>query len=76
MLFWVSNSVLLVGNKGIHWTNSHLYIRNIQCLFYYAGGEFGAFMQVHIQNDGPVTLDIESPLLPPPKQVCDNYNIY
>ena len=27
-------------------------------------------MQVHIQNDGPVTLDIESPLLPPPKQVC------
>jgi D-aminoacyl-tRNA deacylase len=24
-------------------------------------GKFGAFMQVHIQNDGPVTLEIESP---------------
>ncbi|XP_063677558.1 D-aminoacyl-tRNA deacylase 1-like [Bolinopsis microptera] len=24
-------------------------------------GEFGAFMQVHIQNDGPVTIPIESP---------------
>ncbi|XP_049277822.1 D-aminoacyl-tRNA deacylase-like isoform X1 [Anopheles funestus] len=24
-------------------------------------GRFGAMMQVHIQNDGPVTLDIESP---------------
>ncbi|XP_034256095.1 D-aminoacyl-tRNA deacylase [Thrips palmi] len=26
-------------------------------------GQFGAMMQVHIQNDGPVTLDIESPTL-------------
>ena len=26
-------------------------------------GEFGAYMQVHIQNDGPVTLELES--LPP-----------
>lgn len=34
-----------------------------------SGGEFGAYMQVHIQNDGPVTLDIESPQLPPPKEV-------
>lgn len=24
-------------------------------------GQFGAMMQVHIQNDGPVTLEIESP---------------
>lgn len=24
-------------------------------------GKFGAMMQVHIQNDGPVTLEIESP---------------
>lgn len=32
-------------------------------------GEFGAFMQVHIQNDGPITLLLESPQLPPPKQV-------
>ena len=24
-------------------------------------GEFGSFMQVHIQNDGPVTIPIESP---------------
>ncbi|CAI8037102.1 D-aminoacyl-tRNA deacylase 1 [Geodia barretti] len=32
------------------------------------GGEFGAYMQVHIQNDGPVTLHIESPKFPPPKE--------
>lgn len=25
-------------------------------------GEFGAYMQVSIQNDGPVTFEIESPL--------------
>uniref|UniRef100_A0A182QBF4 D-aminoacyl-tRNA deacylase n=1 Tax=Anopheles farauti TaxID=69004 RepID=A0A182QBF4_9DIPT len=25
-------------------------------------GRFGAMMQVHIQNDGPVTLEIESPV--------------
>lgn len=24
-------------------------------------GQFGAMMQVHIQNDGPVTVEIESP---------------
>lgn len=24
-------------------------------------GVFGAMMQVHIQNDGPVTIEIESP---------------
>lgn len=27
-------------------------------------GKFGAYMQVHIQNDGPVTISLESP---PPK---------
>lgn len=31
-------------------------------------GEFGAMMQVHIQNDGPVTLAIETPQLPPQKE--------
>ena len=33
------------------------------------GGEFGAYMQVHIQNDGPVTLHIEPPQFPPAKEV-------
>ncbi len=33
------------------------------------GGQFGAYMKVQIENDGPVTLDIESPQLPPPKEV-------
>lgn len=28
-------------------------------------GVFGALMQVHIQNDGPVTLEIESPKAQP-----------
>ena len=35
----------------------------------FAGGEFGAMMQVHIQNDGPVTLQFETPYIPPPKEV-------
>ncbi len=34
-----------------------------------ADGEFRAMMQVHIQNDGPVTLALETPQLPPPKEV-------
>ena len=29
-------------------------------------GKFGAYMQVHIQNDGPVTISLETP---PPKPV-------
>lgn len=29
-------------------------------------GKFGAYMQVHIENDGPVTIELESPL---PKQI-------
>ncbi|KAK2507116.1 hypothetical protein MC885_015568 [Smutsia gigantea] len=38
-------------------------------------GKFGAYMQVHIQNDGPVTIELESPASGPatsdPKQVSD-----
>ncbi|KAM7360201.1 D-aminoacyl-tRNA deacylase [Cochliomyia hominivorax] len=26
-------------------------------------GKFGAYMQVHIQNDGPVTIELESPVV-------------
>ncbi|XP_023297683.2 D-aminoacyl-tRNA deacylase [Lucilia cuprina] len=26
-------------------------------------GKFGAYMQVHIQNDGPVTIELESPIV-------------
>ncbi|XP_019399392.1 PREDICTED: D-tyrosyl-tRNA(Tyr) deacylase 1 [Crocodylus porosus] len=33
-------------------------------------GKFGAYMQVHIQNDGPVTIELESPAATvDPKQV-------
>lgn len=32
------------------------------------GGEFGAVMQVHIQNDGPITLQFETPNLPKAKE--------
>lgn len=28
-------------------------------------GKFGAYMQVHIQNDGPVTIELESPVEEP-----------
>lgn len=28
-------------------------------------GKFGAYMQVHIQNDGPVTIELESPIVEP-----------
>ena len=30
-------------------------------------GQFGAYMQVHIQNDGPVTMNLESPSFTPVK---------
>lgn len=30
-------------------------------VFFCLDGKFGAMMQVHIQNDGPVTIEIESP---------------
>lgn len=46
------------------------------------GGEFGAMMQVHIQNDGPVTLQFETPNIPPAKEVrntlpreCQNFSV-
>lgn len=37
-------------------------------------GKFAAYMQVSIQNDGPVTFEIESPAnLPDPKErKCNN----
>ncbi|KAK4824123.1 hypothetical protein QYF61_010746, partial [Mycteria americana] len=35
-------------------------------------GKFGAYMQVHIQNDGPVTIELESPAATvDPKQVSE-----
>ena len=37
-----------------------------------SGGRFGAMMQVHIQNDGPVTIQLETPNLPPPKEVTSS----
>lgn len=35
-----------------------------KCSPLFLDGKFGAYMQVHIQNDGPVTISLESP---PPK---------
>lgn len=36
-------------------------------------GKFGSYMQVHIQNDGPVTIELTSPLHPTdPRLVCTN----
>ena len=32
-------------------------------------------MQVHIQNDGPVTLAIETPQLPPQKEVSSSLSL-
>lgn len=38
----------------------------------FSDGKFGAYMQVHIQNDGPVTIELESPAATvDPKQVSD-----
>ncbi|XP_037923875.1 D-aminoacyl-tRNA deacylase isoform X2 [Hermetia illucens] len=38
-------------------------------------GKFGAYMQVHIQNDGPVTVELESPPpSPPPPQLNKEQN--
>ena len=42
-------------------------VLTMQCVM--PGGEFGAVMQVHIQNDGPITLQFETPNLPKPKEV-------
>ena len=52
--------------------SAHQHVFNFWLLFWYCfsqDGQFGADMQVHIQNDGPVTLFIE-PNLPPAKVVC------
>lgn len=39
--------------------------------FVFLDGKFGAYMQIHIQNDGPVTIELSSPAGPTdPKQVC------
>lgn len=39
--------------------------------FNFSDGKFGEYMQVHIQNDGPVTIELESPTAPvDSKQVC------
>ncbi|XP_077167034.1 D-aminoacyl-tRNA deacylase 1 isoform X2 [Paroedura picta] len=39
-------------------------------------GKFGAHMQVHIQNDGPVTIELESPAAPiDSKQRCQGLNL-
>ena len=38
----------------------------------FSDGKFGAYMQVHIQNDGPVTIELESPAATvDPKQVSE-----
>ena len=34
------------------------------CSYILAGGEFGTVVQVHIQNDGPTTLQFETPNIP------------
>lgn len=46
------------------------YLLAVQLSWLTAGGEFGANMQVHIQNDGPVTIQFETPNIPKPKEVC------
>lgn len=47
-----------LGND--HNITLYMYISYI-CLFYVIDGKFQAYMQVHIQNDGPVTIPLESP---------------
>lgn len=49
------------------------YVFNVT-VYLLLGGEFGAMMQVHIQNDGPVTLQFETPNLPPSKEVWGKKN--
>lgn len=44
--------------------------------FPFSDGKFGAYMQVHIQNDGPVTIELESPAATvDPKQVSDSWGL-
>lgn len=35
--------------------------KNLSNCCFISDGQFGAYMQVSIQNDGPVTFEIESP---------------
>lgn len=39
----------------------YVYIFMVPLFFDMEDGKFGAYMQVHIENDGPVTLELESP---------------
>lgn len=39
----------------------HIIVKKATINRYFEDGVFGAMMQVHIQNDGPVTIEIESP---------------
>ncbi len=41
----------LVDKEGVHIQVSY---------FLFSGGKFGAYMQVMIENDGPVTINIDS----------------
>lgn len=36
-------------------------------------GQFGAYMQVHIQNDGPVTIQLESPTGPTDPKLVSSF---
>lgn len=52
------------------WHESHIITCHTSSFGLFADGEFGAYMQVHIQNDGPVTIELISPSGPTdPKQV-------
>lgn len=45
---------------------------SMSCFSPFSDGKFGAYMQVHIQNDGPVTIELESPAATvDPKQVSE-----
>lgn len=47
--------------------------RHLTYCFVFLDGKFGAYMQVSIQNDGPVTVELTSPAAPmDPKQVPDD----
>lgn len=37
-------------------------------------GQFGAYMQVHIQNDGPVTIQLESPTGPTDPRLVSSFD--
>lgn len=43
----------------------------------FSDGKFGAYMQVHIQNDGPVTIELESPAATvDPRQVSEPEGLF